>query len=58
MADNARAKRLADLKVPVETLYIPDVGHGFVGKTPEITRAANDQALARTLKFMDTLFSR
>jgi len=54
----AMAKRLAELKVPVETLYIPDVAHGFVGKTPEITRAANDQALARTLKFIDALFGR
>jgi acetyl esterase/lipase len=54
----AMAKRLADLKVPVETLYIPDVGHGFVGKTPQITRAANDQALTRTLKFIDALFGR
>ena len=54
----AMAKKLADLKVPAETLYIPDVGHGFVGKTAEITRAANDQALARTLKFIDGLFGR
>jgi acetyl esterase/lipase len=54
----AMAKRLADLKVPVETLTIPDVDHGFVGKTPEITRAANDQALARTVKFIDALFGR
>jgi hypothetical protein len=35
-----------------------DVGHGFVGKTAEIARAANDQALARTLKFIDGLFGR
>jgi len=54
----AMAKKLADLKVPVETLTIPDVGHGFVGNTPKITRAASDQALARTLKFIDALFSR
>jgi acetyl esterase/lipase len=54
----AMAKKLADFKVPIETLYIPDVGHGFVGKTPQITRAANDQALARTLKFIDGLFGR
>ncbi len=53
----AMAKKLTDLRVPVETLYIPDVGHGFVGKTPEITKSANDQALARTLKFIDALFS-
>jgi len=54
----AMAKKLAHLKVPVETLTIPDVGHGFIGKTPQITRAANDQALARTLKFIDALFGR
>jgi acetyl esterase/lipase len=53
----AMAKKLMDLKVPVETLHIPDVGHGFVGKTPDITRAANDQALARTLKFIGGLFN-
>jgi dipeptidyl aminopeptidase/acylaminoacyl peptidase len=52
----AMAKKLTDLKVPVETLTIPDVGHGFVGKTAEITRAANDQALTRTIKFIDVLF--
>ena len=52
----AMAKRLADLKAPVETLFIPNVGHGFVGKTADITRAANDQALARALKFIDALF--
>ncbi len=52
----AMAKKLADQKVPVETLFIPDVGHGFIGKTPDITRAANDQALVRTLKFIDALF--
>jgi acetyl esterase/lipase len=54
----AMAKRLTELKVPVETLTIPDVDHGFIGKTPDITRAANDQALARTLKFIDALFGR
>ena len=54
----AMAKRLAELKVPVETLTIPDVGHDFVGKTPQITRTANDQARARTLKFINGLFGR
>ena len=49
-------EKLADLKVPVETLTIPDVGHGFVGNTPKITRAANDQALVRTVEFVDQLF--
>jgi hypothetical protein len=51
------AEKLTDLKVPVEPLCIPDVDHGFVGKMAEITRA-NDQALARTLKFIDALFGR
>jgi acetyl esterase/lipase len=53
----AMAKRLAELKAPVETLYIPDVGHGFVGKTPQITRDANDRALARTFDHIDKVFA-
>ncbi|WP_254292061.1 alpha/beta hydrolase [Sphingomonas tagetis] len=38
---------------PVEMLMIPDVAHGFIGKTPAATRAAHWQALDRTLTFFD-----
>ena len=51
------ARRLAALKVPIETLYIPGVDHGFVGETLEATRAANDKALQHTFDFIDKLFS-
>jgi len=54
----AMARRLTEAGVPVQTLLIPDVGHGFIGKTPEITRAANARALARTAEFIDALFSK
>jgi acetyl esterase/lipase len=36
---------------PVETLLIPEMNHGLIGKTPAATRAANLQALQRTLDF-------
>ncbi|HEX4273035.1 MAG TPA: alpha/beta hydrolase [Rhizomicrobium sp.] len=53
----AMAARLVELKAPVETLYIPDVGHGFVGKTSQVTRDANDKALARTFDYIDKVFA-
>ena len=52
----AMASRLAELHVPVETLYIPDVDHGFIGRTPKATAAAHQQAFERTLAFIDALF--
>ena len=52
------ARRLAALNVAVEPYYIPDIDHGFVGMTPQSTRAANDKALQRTFDFTDKLFSR
>ncbi len=39
--------------VPVETLFIPDVDHGLIGKTPAQTAAANAEALRVTLDFFD-----
>lgn len=54
----AMAARLADAKVPVETYVITDVGHGFIGKTAEITREANRKALERTFAFVDKAFSK
>jgi dipeptidyl aminopeptidase/acylaminoacyl peptidase len=37
--------------VGVETLLMPDVDHGFVGPSPEVTRAARNRALNATLDF-------
>jgi len=53
----AMAARLADFKVPVETYVIADVGHGFIGKTPEVTREANRKALERSFAFIDKVLS-
>lgn len=39
--------------VPVEAIYIPDVDHGFVGKTDADTARANARALAATLTFFE-----
>ena len=39
--------------VPVETLFIPEVDHGLIGKTPAQTAAANAEALRVTLDFFD-----
>ena len=36
-----------------ELLTFPDVGHSFVGETPEATTAASRAALARTIVFLD-----
>jgi acetyl esterase/lipase len=49
-------ERLRAAHVPVEMLLIPDVDHGFVGKTDAITRAATQQALLKTFEFFDSLF--
>jgi acetyl esterase/lipase len=43
--------------VPVETLYIPDVDHGFIGRTPQATRDATLMALQKTFDFIDGLFA-
>jgi dipeptidyl aminopeptidase/acylaminoacyl peptidase len=39
--------------VSAQLLLIPEVDHSFLGKTPEATRAASRQALARTFEFID-----
>jgi acetyl esterase/lipase len=58
LAMTAMAGRLRQFNVPVETYIIPDVGHGFIGKTPEITQEANRKALERTFAFLARLFSK
>jgi len=40
--------------VKAELMLIPDVGHSFIGATPEATRDASLKALGRTLQFIDT----
>jgi len=40
---------------PVELVMLPGVGHGWIGKTPEQTKAASLEALRRTLAFFDEL---
>jgi len=52
------AERLRAAHVPVETLIIPEVNHGFIGKTDAITRSATEQALLRTFAFFDKLFGK
>lgn len=46
------AARLGKAGVPVEAVFIPGVDHGFIGKTPESTRAANIEALKKTFAFI------
>jgi len=47
------AEKLKAAGVPHELLVIPDVAHGFFGKTPEQTRVANLKALDATFRFID-----
>ena len=43
--------------VKSELIVIPDVDHSFIGKTPEATHAATNQALKKTLEFIDTVLA-
>jgi acetyl esterase/lipase len=47
------AEKLKAAGVPHELLVIPDVDHGFIGKTSEQTREANLKALDATFRFID-----
>ena len=53
----AQAQELYDVATAkgekAELLTFPDVGHSFVGETPEATTAASRAALARTITFLD-----
>jgi acetyl esterase/lipase len=52
------AQRLRDVGTRVELVLLPDVGHGFIGESPETTAAAAKRAVAVTLEFLDREFSR
>jgi acetyl esterase/lipase len=41
--------------VKAELIVIPDVDHSFIGKTAEATHAATNQALKKTLEFIDSI---
>ena len=41
--------------VKAELIIIPDVDHSFIGKTPEATHAATNQALKKSLEFIDAI---
>ena len=43
--------RLKAAGVQVETLYLPDIDHSFIGKSPEATRAASLKAINATFDF-------
>ncbi|MBC9033736.1 alpha/beta fold hydrolase [Sphingomonas sp. JC676] len=43
---------------PVDVLLIPEMGHGLIGRTAAATRAANLQALQRTLDFFAKITAR
>lgn len=52
------ANRLKANGVPYELIVIPDVDHGFIGKTADKTREANLQALEATFRFIDKVMNR
>jgi dipeptidyl aminopeptidase/acylaminoacyl peptidase len=42
----------------VETLFLSDINHGLIGKTPEATRTASLQGLERSFDFFDRMAHR
>jgi acetyl esterase/lipase len=44
--------------VKAELMLLPDVGHSFIGETPEATRAASLKALERSFRFIDETIGR
>ena len=51
-------ERLRAAGVQVDSIYIPEVDHSFVGPTPEITRAANLRAVNATYDFFHAMLDR
>jgi acetyl esterase/lipase len=54
----AMEDRLKAAGVPVQSLYLPDVEHFFIGRTPEATRDANHKALQATFDYIDATFKK
>jgi acetyl esterase/lipase len=54
---HALETRLKANGVSVQALYLPDVDHGFIGKTPETTRDATLTALEATFAFIDRVMA-
>ncbi|MES2288121.1 MAG: alpha/beta hydrolase [Pseudomonadota bacterium] len=52
------AAALKRVSVPVDTLFIPDANHGFIGKSLEDTRRFSLLALDRTFAFFDRITRR
>ncbi|WP_454718969.1 alpha/beta fold hydrolase [Caulobacter segnis] len=52
------ADRLRAAGVPVQTVILPGVGHGWIGPDQPSTRAASLEALERTLDFLESLARR
>jgi acetyl esterase/lipase len=46
-------EKLKAAGVPAELVIVPDVDHSFIGATPEKTRAASREALAKVFAFID-----
>jgi dipeptidyl aminopeptidase/acylaminoacyl peptidase len=47
------AARMKQLGVPVQTAYVPDVDHGFIGATPQLTRSGSLLALQKTFDYIE-----
>jgi acetyl esterase/lipase len=47
------ARKLRSAGVPVDVLFIPQVGHGLIGPTDAVTKDASRQALTATFDFFD-----
>jgi acetyl esterase/lipase len=54
---HALEARLKANGVTVQSLYIPDVDHGLLGKTPQATRTATLAALEATFIFIDRVMA-
>jgi acetyl esterase/lipase len=52
------AERLQKAGVSVETLFIPDVDHGFIGESADATRDANLKALQHSFDYIDAFFAK
>ncbi len=58
MQSHIAENRLKAVGVPVESIYIPDVDHSFIGKTPVDTRGATLLATNSTFDFFHKILDR